>query len=96
VHTTGVWCCTARAAASEPGALVRARVAVRCQCNTWDRSLVSTGTTTGLLAGAAARRRAKEQAAQQQEQARAAAAQQKTTYNRAYSACMEGKGYTAK
>ena len=29
-------------------------------------------------------------------QAQAAAAQQKATYNKAFTACMEGKGYTAK
>lgn len=62
------------------------------------------GATTGVLAGAAAKRRAKEEAAakqQQQEQAaaqqaQASVTQQKATYNKAYSACMEGKGYTVK
>jgi hypothetical protein len=62
------------------------------------------GATTGVLAGAAARRQAKNQAAaneQQQQQASSQAAaasvvQQKTEYNKAFSACMEGKGYTVK
>jgi hypothetical protein len=62
------------------------------------------GATAGALAGAGNRRRAKEQAAaeqqqasaQQQQQAQASVAQQKATYNRAFGACMEGKGYTVK
>ena len=31
-----------------------------------------------------------------EQQAQAAIAQQKVTYNKAFSACMEGKGYTVK
>jgi hypothetical protein len=62
------------------------------------------GATTGVLAGAAAKRRAKQEAAQQDQQAQAnataqvqaAAAQQRATYNKAFTTCMEGKGYTAK
>jgi hypothetical protein len=62
------------------------------------------GATTGALTGIAAKRRAQQDAAQQSKQAQAndtaqtqaAAAQQKATYNKAFSACMEGKGYTAK
>ncbi len=62
------------------------------------------GATAGALSGVAARRRAEEQAqqqqqqasSQQQQQAQASIAQQKATYNRAFGACMEGKGYTVK
>src|SRR5215469_2410390 len=55
------------------------------------------GATTGVLAGGAAKRRAQQDAAaQQQQQAQTAVAQQKATYNKAFSACMEGKGYTVK
>ena len=62
------------------------------------------GAVTGALAGGAAKRRkAKEEAEQQQQvqaiqaqQAQAALADQKVTYNRSFSACMEGKGYTTK
>jgi len=62
------------------------------------------GATTGVFAGAAARRQARQEAAAKQQQQQAAAnqqaqaaiAQQKATYNRAFSACMEGKGYTVK
>jgi len=62
------------------------------------------GATTGVLAGGAARRQARKEAAAQQQQqqaaanqqAQAAVAQQKATYNKAFSACMEGKGYTVK
>jgi hypothetical protein len=62
------------------------------------------GAAAGVLAGGARKRQAqKEQAAQQQQQqaaadqqAQAAIAQQKATYNKAFSACMEGKGYTVK
>ena len=62
------------------------------------------GAAAGAMAGGAAKRRAKKQeAAQQQQQqqaadqqAQAAIAQQKATYNKAFSACMEGKGYTVK
>jgi|HubBroStandDraft_2_1064218.scaffolds.fasta_scaffold195382_2 YMGG-like Gly-zipper len=62
------------------------------------------GATTGALAGGAAKRRAAAQAAQQKQQAEADAAkqaqanadQQKATFNKGFSACMEGKGYTTK
>jgi OmpA family protein len=62
------------------------------------------GATAGVLAGAGNRQRAKQQAAadqqqaaaQQQQQAQDSIAQQKATYNRAFGACMEGKGYTVK
>jgi Glycine-zipper domain len=62
------------------------------------------GAGVGALTGAAKRRAAKDAAAQQQQQAQASAAQQaqasiaqqKATYNKAFSACMEGKGYTVK
>jgi hypothetical protein len=49
------------------------------------------------MAGGAARRQARRDAqAQAQQQADASVAQQKATYNKAFSACMEGKGYTIK
>jgi hypothetical protein len=62
------------------------------------------GAGVGALAGAAKRRAAKNAAVQQQQQAQSNAAQQaqtslaqqKATYNRAFGACMEGKGYTVK
>ena len=66
------------------------------------------GATAGLLGGAVAARRnneadaAAQQQAQQdaqaaaQQQAQASVMQQKATYNKAFSACMEGKGYTVK
>jgi hypothetical protein len=62
------------------------------------------GATAGALAGVGNRRAAKQQAeqqqqqasAQQQQQAHASVEQQKATYNRAFGACMEGKGYTVK
>ncbi|HUL18662.1 MAG TPA: hypothetical protein VLV29_05285, partial [Steroidobacteraceae bacterium] len=66
------------------------------------------GATTGAFAGAGQRRQAKSQAAATQQQQQAAAdqaaaqaaaasvAQQKSDYNKAFSACMEGKGYTVK
>ena len=57
------------------------------------------GAGVGALTGAAKRRAEKRAAAQQQaaaQQAQASAAEQKATYNKAYSACMEGKGYTVK
>lgn len=54
--------------------------------------------------GAAAKRRARQEAAaqqqqvaaEQQQQVRASVAAQKATYNKAFSACIEGKGYTVK
>src|SRR5262249_44711483 len=62
------------------------------------------GAAVGTMAGGSAKRNAKKQAAAQQQQQQAAAeqqaqaaiAQQKATYNKAFSACMEGKGYTVK
>jgi len=62
------------------------------------------GAAAGTMAGGAAKRRGQKEAAAQQQQQQAAAeqqaqaaiAQQKATYNKAFSACMEGKGYTVK
>ena len=62
------------------------------------------GAAAGVISGGAAKRNAKRQAEAQQQQQQAAAqqqaqaaiAQQKATYNKAFSACMEGKGYTVK
>lgn len=66
------------------------------------------GATAGLLGGAVAAKRnsdadaAQQQLAQQQaqasaqQQAQASVMQQKANYNKAFSACMEGKGYTVK
>ena len=62
------------------------------------------GAAAGTLAGGARKRRGEQEAAAQQQQQQAAAeqqaqaaiAQQKATYNKAFSACMEGKGYTVK
>lgn len=62
------------------------------------------GAAAGAMGGGAAKRQAKRDAAAQQQQQQAAAdqqaqaaiAQQKATYNKAFSACMEGKGYTVK
>lgn len=62
------------------------------------------GAATGVVAGGIRRREAQGQAAaqqqqaatQEQQQAQASVAQQKATYNKAFSACMEGKGYTVK
>ncbi|HXW75611.1 MAG TPA: glycine zipper family protein [Steroidobacteraceae bacterium] len=55
------------------------------------------GAAAGAMAGGAARRQARRDAqAQAQQQADASVAQQKATYNKAFSACMEGKGYTIK
>jgi hypothetical protein len=62
------------------------------------------GATTGVVAGGARKRDAQAQAEQQNQQAQAnaaqqtqaAAAQQKATFNKGFSACMEGKGYTVK
>jgi hypothetical protein len=62
------------------------------------------GAAAGTMAGGAAKRRGQQEAAAQQQQQQAAAAQQqqaaiaqqKATYNKAFSACMEGKGYTVK
>jgi hypothetical protein len=55
------------------------------------------GAAAGAMAGGAARRQARREAqAGAQQQAEASVAQQKATYNKAFSACMEGKGYTIK
>jgi hypothetical protein len=62
------------------------------------------GATMGVFSGAGARHQAKQQAAAQQQQAaaqqqqaaQASVAEQKATYNRAFAACLEGKGYTVK
>jgi hypothetical protein len=62
------------------------------------------GATPGAFAGADAKCHARSQAAANQQQQRAAAeqvaaasvAQQSTDCNKAFSACMEGKGYTVK
>jgi hypothetical protein len=55
------------------------------------------GAATGVVAGGRARRQARRDAqAGAQQQAEASVAQQKATYNKAFSACMEGKGYTIK
>jgi hypothetical protein len=62
------------------------------------------GATVGVMSGGANRRAAKQQAAEQGQQAQANAAaqsqaisaQQKATFNKGFSACMEGKGYTSK
>jgi len=62
------------------------------------------GAAAGVISGGAAKRNAKRQAEAQQQQQQAAAEQQaqayvahqKATYNKAFSACMEGKGYTVK
>jgi hypothetical protein len=62
------------------------------------------GATAGALGGVGNRSRARQQAAaeqqqasaQQQQQAQDSIAHQKATYNRAFGACMEGKGYTVK
>ena len=49
----------------------------------------------GIIGGARKRRGAQEQEAYAQEQA-ATAGKQRSEYNRAWGACMEGKGYTVK
>jgi Glycine-zipper domain len=62
------------------------------------------GAATGTMAGGRAKRQAARQGEDQQKQSEAAAveqagqqvAEQKATYNKAFSACMEGKGYTFK
>jgi hypothetical protein len=55
------------------------------------------GAAAGAMAGGSARRQARREAkAGGQQQADASVAQQKATYNKAFSACMEGKGYTIK
>ena len=55
------------------------------------------GAVAGTMAGGAARRQARRDAkAAAAQQAQASVAQQKATFNKAFSACMEGKGYTTK
>jgi hypothetical protein len=55
------------------------------------------GAVAGTLAGGAAKRQAqRDAAAQQQAAAQSSVAAQKANYNKAFSACMEGKGYTVK
>jgi hypothetical protein len=59
------------------------------------------GAGVGLLGGIAKRHAEMQATAQQQQMAAAqkaqtSVAQQKATYNKAYSACMEGKGYTVR
>jgi len=59
------------------------------------------GAAIGAVAGGVAKRREERQVAAQQQQQAAATAQasvadQKSRYNKAFSACMEGKGYTVK
>jgi hypothetical protein len=55
------------------------------------------GAAAGTLAGGATKRQAKRQAAAgAEQQAQASVEQQKVAYNKAFSACMEGKGYTIK
>jgi hypothetical protein len=62
------------------------------------------GATMGAFSGVGAKRKAQQQAAAQQQQAaaqqqqaaQASVAEQKATYNRAFAACLEGKGYTVK
>ena len=55
------------------------------------------GAAAGVMAGGAARRQARRDAqSAAQQQAQASVAQQKAAYNKAFSACMEGKGYTIK
>lgn len=62
------------------------------------------GATVGVLHGARAKRQAQKQAQVQQQQSQAAASAQsvaqssqlRSSYNKAFSACLEGKGYTVK
>jgi len=59
------------------------------------------GATVGALSAGSKRRQAKKAEEQQQQQAasqqaQASVDQQKATYNKAFSACMEGKGYSVK
>ena len=55
------------------------------------------GAAAGTMAGGSARRQAKRQAEEgASQQAQVSVEQQKATYNKAFSACMEGKGYTIK
>ncbi len=54
------------------------------------------GAAGGAMIGGAKKRNAQRQAAQAQQQKSAAVASQQSTYNRAFGACMEGRGYTIK
>jgi Glycine-zipper domain len=55
------------------------------------------GAVTGAVVGGARRRQQQQAAAQQQQQeVQQSVAQQKDTFNKSYSACMEGKGYAVK
>jgi hypothetical protein len=52
------------------------------------------GASTGALVGGMKKRDAKKEAQQQQQQQQAAANGARDAYNRAYKACLEGKGYS--
>lgn len=52
------------------------------------------GATTGALFGGMRRRRSQQQITSQQQQQQAAFAQQQSNYRRAYSVCLQGRGYT--
>jgi hypothetical protein len=55
------------------------------------------GAAAGTMAGGAQKRQARRQAQEgASQQAQVSVEQQKATYNKAFSACMEGKGYTIK
>jgi uncharacterized protein YcfJ len=55
------------------------------------------GAAVGAMAGGSARRQARRDAkAAANQQAQMSVEQQKASYNKAFSACMEGKGYTVK
>ena len=52
------------------------------------------GAAGGALVGGMKKRDAKKEAQQQQQQAQAAASAAKSSYDKAYKACLEGKGYS--
>ena len=54
------------------------------------------GAAAGTMAGGMRKRAQQRQQAQVQEQQNAADSQKQNNYNRAFGACMEGKGYTVK
>lgn len=54
------------------------------------------GATAGTVAGGARKREKMRQSAQAQQQVNADYEAKRNTYNRAYGACMEGRGYTVK
>ncbi len=54
------------------------------------------GAVGGAMIGGMRQRQKKNQQAQAQQQQSAAVAQQQNNYNRAFGACMEGRGYTVK